>query len=457
MRHYTDKGFFLVIEGLDGSGKTEISRRLVEILESAHPQPDSVKLTFEPHDPSCAGLFIRQVLAKKRNYDPRTLALAFAANRADHLARDIIPFLEKDTNHIVICDRYYLSSLVYQTTDEIPINEVMAFNSGAIQPNLIIFLNASDSVCYQRMRERAESKELFEASLRKTREKYLGAIEYLRKRGDIIVEVSADGTKSEVLNSILDTLREYGPNWLAAQFLLPMDLTVESPLKAISVNGMPQFTFMDLAKEVASDFLVGLPPTEQDLKQLKTSLERIVFHLPDGKVGALFVDYLRMFDYKIVGEIPWSETKALDLEYTMPLDVQQRGIALFLNKPQSYSLLTKKILDVNAWDLDPELPWLSDFVICLDFSNEQVALKYFERDLVIKKSHTSPTVTLLTRSHIRDLALAMTLAFLVDAYLWSVSAMPLIKQLMSDTIESWGLQKYWDVATRNSNERILIH
>jgi len=146
MRHYTDKGFFLVIEGLDGSGKTEISRRLVEILESAHPQPDSVKLTFEPHDPSCAGLFIRQVLAKKRNYDPRTLALAFAANRADHLARDIIPFLEKDTNHIVICDRYYLSSLVYQTTDEIPINEVMAFNSGAIQPNLIIFLNASDSV-----------------------------------------------------------------------------------------------------------------------------------------------------------------------------------------------------------------------------------------------------------------------------------------------------------------------
>jgi len=266
----------------------------------------------------------------------------------------------------------------------------MAFNSGAIQPNLIIFLNASDSVCYQRMRERAESKELFEASLRKTREKYLGAIEYLRKRGDIIVEVSADGTKSEVLNSILDTLREYGPNWLAAQFLLPMDLTVESPLKAISVNGMPQFTFMDLAKEVASDFLVGLPPTEQDLKQLKTSLERIVFHLPDGKVGALFVDYLRMFDYKIVGEIPWSETKALDLEYTMPLDVQQRGIALFLNKPQSYSLLTKKILDVNAWDLDPELPWLSDFVICLDFSNEQVALKYFERDLVIKKSHTSP-------------------------------------------------------------------
>lgn len=440
----TTKGFFLVIEGIDGSGKTEISRRLVEVLEGAHP--GSVKLTFEPHDPSCAGLFIRQVLAKKRNFDPRTLALAFAANRADHLARDIIPFLQADSNRIVVCDRYYLSSLVYQTTDDISIDEVMAMNSRALQPNLTIFLNASDSTCYQRMRERAESKELFEANLRKIREKYRAAIEFLRKRGDTIVEINADGTKGEVLNSILNAMREHGPEWLSAQLLLPMDLSSESPLRVIPINGAPQYTFADLASELFCSLTLEIVPTEQDLKEIKSKVEQEVLALSDIKIAALFVDYLRLFGYRILGEIPWSETKALDLEYVMPLNVIQRGIALFLNKPQSYSLITKKILDINAWELDPELPMLSDFVICLDFSHEQAALRYFERELVIKKSHTSPTTILLTRSHIRDMALAMILAMLADEYLLSMSALPELKQLMNDFVDTWKLHSYWSVA-----------
>ena len=66
--------FFLVIEGLDGSGKSEISRRLTALLRAT--MGDRVMLTFEPHDPSAAGLFIRQVLTRKIEATPRTLALA---------------------------------------------------------------------------------------------------------------------------------------------------------------------------------------------------------------------------------------------------------------------------------------------------------------------------------------------------------------------------------------------
>lgn len=457
-----NKGFFLVIEGLDGSGKTEISRRLVEILEDAHPQDGSVKLTFEPHDPSCGGLFIRQVLMRKRHHDPHTLALAFAANRADHLVRDIIPFLEKDSNHIVVCDRYYLSSLVYQTTSNISIDEIMAFNAGAIPPDLIIFLNASDSTCFQRMRARSENKELFETNLRKTRDKYLRAIDYLRQRGDTIVEVNADGTRSEVLNNILGVLMMYAPEWLRSQLLLPMDLTTDASSDVISINGTPQFTFVNLAEEVVSSMKIGSSLSELMLHQIKTRLEQEILYMPNGKIGALFIDYLRLFRYRILGEIPWSETKALDLEYSMPLDIQQRGIALFLNKQQSYALITKKILDLDTWDLDPHVLMLSNFVICLDFSNEQVALKYFDQDLIIKKEHTSPAVILLTRSHILDMALSMVLAILTDEYLLSMSALPDLKQLIFNAIHKWELNLCWSVATNvirqgsKINEEVVV-
>ena len=105
------KSLFIVIEGLDGSGKTSAGRRLRNILDESYT--NRIKSTYEPHDPSCGGLYIRQVLMKKiTQFHPRVLALAFAANRLDHCEREIIPLLNADEPHIVISDRYYLSSLV---------------------------------------------------------------------------------------------------------------------------------------------------------------------------------------------------------------------------------------------------------------------------------------------------------------------------------------------------------
>lgn len=207
--------FFLVIEGLDGSGKSEISRRLKQALQAAHG-PD-VELTFEPHDPSAAGLFIRQVLARQIETSDRTLALAFALNRADHNDRLINPFLNAGQQRILICDRYYLSSLVYQSTPEIPMEQVMMLNAGARQPDLIIFLDASAAACYERMSKRPQDRELFERNLEASRQKYLQAIDFLRARGETIVEVNADGDRQTVFNALLDALTKHGPSWLKAQ------------------------------------------------------------------------------------------------------------------------------------------------------------------------------------------------------------------------------------------------
>ena len=83
--------YFIVVEGMDGSGKTGITRQLRAILSKT--QGNNVALTFEPHDPSAAGLYIRHALTKRIKTTPLALALAFALNRADHNAHVIDPFL----------------------------------------------------------------------------------------------------------------------------------------------------------------------------------------------------------------------------------------------------------------------------------------------------------------------------------------------------------------------------
>ena len=209
----THSSFFLVIEGLDGSGKTEIARRLVELLRKRLANEEQVIFTYEPHDPSFGGELIRQVLRKEIAVSPRTLALAYAANRADHLDHEIEPFLAGN-QHIVVCDRYYLSSLVYQSTAELTMDYVMELNAGSRRPDLTLFLNASTETCYHRMNKRGLTRELFDERLTEMRHKYEAGIGYLRERDEPIVEINADGTIPDVLAEIEQVAVNHFPPWI---------------------------------------------------------------------------------------------------------------------------------------------------------------------------------------------------------------------------------------------------
>lgn len=204
--------YFLVLEGLDGSGKSEVSRRLAALLNEA--LGGRALLTFEPHDDSAAGMFIREVLAKRIPATPRTLALAFALNRADHNTRVIGPFLEQAGQRVVVCDRYYLSSLVYQSTEALAMEEVLALNVEARRPDLTLFLDASPETCYARMGQRGGDRQLYEHGLAEQRAKYQRAIALLRARGETIVEIDADRPLIEVLNRTIDALNAHAPGWM---------------------------------------------------------------------------------------------------------------------------------------------------------------------------------------------------------------------------------------------------
>lgn len=192
---------FIVIEGLDGSGKTTVAKML-----AASERPDlrgKVKFTYEPNDESAAGPFIRGILRKEiTEFHPRVLAYAFAANRLDHNYRTINPWLAQEGN-VIVSDRYYLSSLVYQSAPDFPFARVMELNENARRPDIIFFVNVTNETCYARLQKRNQPRELFEGRFTETREKFLAAIDFLRNtRKENITEIDGNGTPEETLEQI---------------------------------------------------------------------------------------------------------------------------------------------------------------------------------------------------------------------------------------------------------------
>lgn len=211
----SNDSFFVVIEGIDGAGKTSIARALNNILRQT--LGENVLLTEEPHNESLMGRDIRSALRQERELSPVELAQAFALNRSNHLKTVIECHLQKE-QAVVICDRYLLSSLVYQTRDDITMDDVYYINRWARMPDLTIVLQVSAHIAYQRMDERSKSaRELFENDLPTRLKKYCAGVELLRGKGQNIITVEGDGELPAVIKDVLDALEAGAPPWLRIQ------------------------------------------------------------------------------------------------------------------------------------------------------------------------------------------------------------------------------------------------
>lgn len=139
------KSFFIVLDGIDGSGTTTHSKMLASYLEMLGLK---VHLTHEPSKNEI-GLLLRQYL-KNNDIPPSTDALLFAADRDLHFKQDIKPKL--DQGYIVISDRYIESSIIYQSvqSDEISIEWIKLINKFAGSPDLTIILDIDPKVSLAR-------------------------------------------------------------------------------------------------------------------------------------------------------------------------------------------------------------------------------------------------------------------------------------------------------------------
>lgn len=101
------RGLLVALEGCDGAGTTTQARLLAETLAQRQIPHH---LTRQPSE-GPVGRMIREILAGQMKAPTETIALLFAADRIDHLEREVWPAL--DAGKVVISDRWYHSSFAY--------------------------------------------------------------------------------------------------------------------------------------------------------------------------------------------------------------------------------------------------------------------------------------------------------------------------------------------------------
>ncbi len=141
------EGLFIVFEGPNGVGKTSLIESIGVAIEQ---QLISVVRTKEPTG-SDLGKFIRK---HQDIYKAEVLACLVAANRYEHLEQIIRPGIHEGS--VVLCDRYFPSSLVYQMMDGLEFSFIKSLNDRIMVPDLTIFLFADYEILSARLKQRGQ-------------------------------------------------------------------------------------------------------------------------------------------------------------------------------------------------------------------------------------------------------------------------------------------------------------
>ncbi|MCJ7804949.1 dTMP kinase [Patescibacteria group bacterium] len=151
------RGFFIDIEGLDGSGQSTQIQLLSKTLDLKGIAP---LVTKEPNEGCYLGKEIRQILKKEKEMEsPLKLQEMFVDNRQDHLKRIIIPKLKN--GGLVITDRYLWSNVAFGSID-LDKKWLLDLNKDFILPDLTIFIKVAPEICLVRITKEREGVELFE-------------------------------------------------------------------------------------------------------------------------------------------------------------------------------------------------------------------------------------------------------------------------------------------------------
>lgn len=134
------KGLFIVLEGLDRSGKSTHTKKLVKYLKS---RDLNVVFTREPGGTGFAEVIRKMLLDPAHKVVALAELLLYEASRAQNTQEKILPALNK--GKIVLCERYSMSSIAYQGYGrKIPLNIVNCLNkiaTSSLKPDLTVIFD----------------------------------------------------------------------------------------------------------------------------------------------------------------------------------------------------------------------------------------------------------------------------------------------------------------------------
>lgn len=198
---------FIVLEGIDGSGKGEMMKR----LEQHYSKKYKVLATGEPTD-GRYGKEIRKLL--KEETDPLSnkekLLELYIKDREEHLKNQIIPFLKDGQGKILFCDRYYYSTIVYQNAQGIPINDLIESNKLFKKPDICFILDAPAELALKRIIDRGKEEKFEQLEfMKKLRKRFL---ELKSRLNDKIMIIDASKRKEEVFDKLKQEIDAFMQN-----------------------------------------------------------------------------------------------------------------------------------------------------------------------------------------------------------------------------------------------------
>lgn len=196
------KGYFITIEGPDGSGKSTITKLLSNYLKDIGKE---VILTREPGGTKISE-DIRKIVLDNENVDMSyvTEALLYAASRAQHVHEKIVPAIED--GKIIISERFVLSSLVYQGIGRgLGVDKVKGINDFAIQgvePDLILFFDINPEIALSRKTRGNKGDRLEREDLEFHKKVYDGYLSLKELYQEKLKTIDASKTKEETFGQV---------------------------------------------------------------------------------------------------------------------------------------------------------------------------------------------------------------------------------------------------------------
>lgn len=190
-----EKGKFVVVEGIEGSGKSTLIKRLETRLSHANIQ---YVLTREPGGTKL-GLKIRELLLSEyaEEMDTRTELLLFFADRAQHIKEVLSPNIIAE--NLILCDRFYYSTLAYQHygrgIDRNLIDNLIKLVAAEYTPDLVLLVDLDPEIALKRAKSRANLDRIEKEDISFHLKVRTGFLELANENAENFIVL--DGTKSE--------------------------------------------------------------------------------------------------------------------------------------------------------------------------------------------------------------------------------------------------------------------